>query len=319
MRAHEDRNFVATETANDSPGIEQDDFSSAESEFSRATLTVATFNIRYGVGQRLISGGILRRFGVKNARRRPSLVARNLTLAARAFTEGELLPRADIIALQEADKRTRRAGDHHIARELAAALGMRYAHAAMTKPRGVPPAPRQWYLDFEEQIELDDDGESGIALLSHLPLLDLERIELPWFECAWRPRLALAAKVLWRDLPVYIFCVHIDPHASTDDRLVQHRAVLAKVEERAASCSTIILGDFNTLSKDSCRATRALFAEHGFSSPQPTGTPTWRSGPIKLHADWIFVRGLNVVRWGVARGLRRVSDHWPVWAELDSP
>lgn len=313
------RNLVAAKAISAPHGIEQGDFSTAEADSGAATFTVATFNIRYGVGQRLISGGILRRLGMRNARRRPALIARNIALAARAFAEGRLLPRADVIALQEADKATRRAGGHHIARELAAALGMFYAHAAMAKPRGVLPAPRQWYLDFEEQIGIDDDGDSGVALLSRLPLRDLERIELPWFECAWRPRLALAGKLIWRDFPIFIFCVHIDPHASTSDRLVQHRAVLAKVEERAASCPAIILGDFNTLSKESCRTTRALFEEHGFSSPQPTGTPTWRSGPIKLHADWIFVRGLDVVRWGVARALRRVSDHWPVWAELRLP
>ena len=49
----------------------------------------------------------------------------------------------------------------------------------------------------------------------------------------------------------------------------------------------------------------------------PTGTGTWRAGLLRLHPDWIFVRGPRVVRWGVARPLS-VSDHWPVWAELEA-
>jgi endonuclease/exonuclease/phosphatase family metal-dependent hydrolase len=35
-----------------------------------------------------------------------------------------------------------------------------------------------------------------------------------------------------------------------------------------------------------------------------------------LHADWIFVRNAKAGRWGVARPLS-VSDHWPIWAEID--
>jgi endonuclease/exonuclease/phosphatase family metal-dependent hydrolase len=34
-----------------------------------------------------------------------------------------------------------------------------------------------------------------------------------------------------------------------------------------------------------------------------------------MHADWIFVRGVGIERWGVARPLN-VSDHWPIWAEI---
>jgi len=54
----------------------------------------------------------------------------------------------------------------------------------------------------------------------------------------------------------------------------------------------------------------------GFQTPIPTGTPTWRGAGIRLHADWIFYRGLKITNWGVARPLN-VSDHWPIWAEVD--
>ena len=48
---------------------------------------------------------------------RPEHVARQISLAARAFTDGKaVLPRVDVLALQEADKATRRTtGGHHVA------------------------------------------------------------------------------------------------------------------------------------------------------------------------------------------------------------
>ena len=61
---------------------------------------------------------------------------------------------------------------------------------------------------------------------------------------------------------------------------------------------------------------RGLMESRGFSTPFPTGTATWRAGLIRLHTDWIFLRGAKVKRFGVARRLR-VSDHWPVWVEID--
>jgi endonuclease/exonuclease/phosphatase family metal-dependent hydrolase len=78
---------------------------------------------------------------------------------------------------------------------------------------------------------------------------------------------------------------------------------------------TLIMGDFNTLSKQKVLETRSLLESHGYSTPFPSGTPTWRGAGIRLHADWIFGRGVTITKWGVARPLN-VSDHWPIWAEL---
>jgi endonuclease/exonuclease/phosphatase family metal-dependent hydrolase len=79
---------------------------------------------------------------------------------------------------------------------------------------------------------------------------------------------------------------------------------------------TIILGDFNTLSQRKCVATRKFLEAHGYTSPLPTGTATWRGAGIRLHADWIFTRDMQIRRWGVAKPLN-VSDHWPIWAEVN--
>lgn len=279
-------------------------------------LVIATFNIRYAVGSFLITGSLLRRVGLTRPRRRPKLVARHISLAAHALSNNVRMPRADIVALQEADRCTTRAGGRHVARELARALKMNYARAGVDLPPNEAPKSKQWYLDFEEHIPFNDAGDTGVALLSRLPLARSMRIDLPWSECVWRPRLALAAEVFIKHTKLSVFNSHIDPHAALADQLAQHEAVLQYADEANARGPVVLLGDFNTLTRRSCVEMRRLLESHGYSTPLPTGTATWRAGLIRLHTDWIFVRGARITRWGVARGLR-VSDHWPVWVEIE--
>ena len=85
-------------------------------------LVIASYNIRYAVGQFLISTGLLRKAGFNLPYNRSRAVGENIRLAARAFSEGLRLPPVDILALQEADKGTARTGGHHVARELAEQL-----------------------------------------------------------------------------------------------------------------------------------------------------------------------------------------------------
>ncbi|HZI17185.1 MAG TPA: endonuclease/exonuclease/phosphatase family protein [Pyrinomonadaceae bacterium] len=281
---------------------------------SPGRIVVATYNIRYAVGSRLISGGLLRKLGVARPGRRAALVGRNIEAAARVFTEGRALPPVDLLALQEADRATRRAGGRHVARELAERLGMFYARAASPTPRDVAPKDRQWWLDFEEPIGLGEEGDIGVALLSRRPPEEVGRVELPWSECPWRPRLALAATVELGGRPLRVFNAHIDPHAGVGEQLRQHEAILARAAE--ARGPVLLLGDFNTLARRAPRIVREFLEARGYTTPLSTGTGTWRSGPLRLHADWIFGRGLRFLRCGVARGVS-VSDHWPVWAEIE--
>jgi endonuclease/exonuclease/phosphatase family metal-dependent hydrolase len=278
------------------------------------TIIVASYNIRYAAGSRLISGGLLRKVRRRPGGNRKAQVARNIQRAARAFSQGRLMPRPDVIALQEADKETGRAGGHHVARELADALELNWIHVPAGIPRGVPPKARQWWLDFEEPIALDDPGDTGVALLTSLPVRDVTRIDLPWRECAWRPRLAMAATVSAGASRLRILNAHVDPHAAVGGQLAQLETLLAEAERDTGP--TIIIGDFNTLSKNKVRETRTFMEARGYATPFTSGTPTWRGMGIRLHADWIFYRDLKIANWGVARPLS-VSDHWPIWAEID--
>ncbi|HJT30298.1 MAG TPA: endonuclease/exonuclease/phosphatase family protein [Pyrinomonadaceae bacterium] len=276
-------------------------------------MIIASYNIRYARGPYLISGGLRRKMGLMSLSGRPEHVNRQISTAARAFTDGTLLPRVDVLALQEADMRTKRTGGHHVAEELAAELGMHWAYEAAGIPRGVKPVKRQWWLDFEEPIDLHDSGDTGVALLSRLPLRDVTRIDLPWQECQWRPRLAIAATITVGTQDVRIFNAHVDPHAAVDGQLAQLEAIATQTE--ATTLPTIVLGDFNTLSRQKCIETREFLEARGYTTPFPTGTATWRTTVLKMHADWIFVRGVKIERWGVAKPLN-VSDHWPIWAEV---
>lgn len=297
------------------PELEKDSFAPADAvETEASTLVVATYNIRYAVGPHLISGGLLRRVGISLAGRRASHVEHNIVKASLALTDGRRMPPADLIALQEADRSTVRAGGRHVARELARSLKMHYVRAGMATPREEAPKDKQWYLNFEETLRVGEEGDTGVAILSRWPLSDAARVELPWSECAWRPRLALAASVCLGGKRLHVFNSHIDPHAGIEEQLQQHRAVLARAES-VGTGPMVLLGDFNTLSRASRPAMRALLESYGYTTPIPTGTRTWHAGLLRLHADWIFVRGVRVTRWGVARHLG-VSDHWPVWAEI---
>jgi endonuclease/exonuclease/phosphatase family metal-dependent hydrolase len=281
-----------------------------------ARIVVASYNIRYAVGRFLISGGLLRKAGLWPSARRDKQVAANIRTAASAFSEGSLLPAVDVLALQETDKETQRAGGHHVARELAEALRMSWIHVPAGIPRGIEPRTRQWWLNFEEQIGLYDTGDTGVALLSRLPLSDVTRIDLPWQECAWRPRLAMAATVTASARRLRIFNAHVDPHAAVNGQLEQLEVLVAQAENETGP--TVILGDFNTLSGRKVEQTKSFMELHGYTTPFPAGTPTWRGGGIRLHADWIFSRGVKIAKWGVTRPLN-VSDHWPIWAEVEIP
>jgi endonuclease/exonuclease/phosphatase family metal-dependent hydrolase len=265
------------------------------------------------VGSNLISGGLLRRLRLRGDGRRAEHVAHNIRAAARVFSQHSLLPQVDVLALQEADKQTKRSGRHHVARELAEALNMNWVHIPAGIPRGVKPKTRQWWLDFEEPIELYDPGDTGIALLSRLPLTNIARIDLPWHECAWRPRLAMAATVAIGARNILIINAHVDPHAAVGGQLEQLEVLVAEADKNSGP--TLILGDFNTLSNTKAVETRSFLEAHGYSTPFPSGTATWRGMGIRLHADWIFSRELRISKWGVARPFS-VSDHWPIWVEV---
>ncbi|MEP6635678.1 MAG: endonuclease/exonuclease/phosphatase family protein [Acidobacteriota bacterium] len=293
---------------------EQGDFRSvAISAAHPEKLVIASYNIRYAVGQFLISSGLLRKAGFNPPQPRTDRVGEHIRLAARAFSDGVLLPPVDILALQEADNGTARTGGHHVARDLAEAMRMYWVHVGAGIPRDIKPVSRQWWLNFEEQIGRNDPGDTGVAMLSRQKLNDVKRVDLPYEECPWRPRLAMAATVAIGSVKLRVINAHVDPHAAIGGQLKQVEALLEHAARNDGP--TLILGDFNTLSKRKVAETRDVLEANGYFTPFPSGTATWRGAGLRLHADWIFGRHVKFTRYGVARPLN-VSDHWPIWAEV---
>jgi endonuclease/exonuclease/phosphatase family metal-dependent hydrolase len=280
----------------------------------KSSLVLASYNIRYAVGRYLILSGVLRKLGYNFPRRRTEAINQNIEIVAQAFSNNRLLPAPDILALQEADKMTGRAGHVHVAARLAEKMQTGYVHVGAGLPRGIKPREREWWLNFEEQVAINDEGDMGVALLSRVPLENVERIDLPWHECPWRPRTAMAASIQMSGQTVRIFNVHIDPHGPLDNQHQQTEAVLAIAQQHTGP--SIVMGDFNTLSRQKAAEIRKLMESHDYATPFPTDIPTWRgAGVMRFHADWIFGRGITFKRWGVAKPLN-VSDHWPIWAEI---
>jgi endonuclease/exonuclease/phosphatase family metal-dependent hydrolase len=296
------------------PGIRFGGSEAARSEHSnRSTFILSTFNIRYAVGSRLISGSLQRRLGLTGHSRRLDVINKNIKTAADFLSDGKHIPRPDIVALQEADVGTARSAHQDVAGALSDMLSMVFAHAPSMIPAGHDPASKQWYLDFEEKIATGDTGDTGIAILANTGFDKVQRIELPWTECPSRPRLAMASTFGYCGLKFMVLNAHIDPHADIRGQLQQHRAIMEFADYNRLP--TVYAGDFNTLSATSRRSMRELLEGNGFSTPMPDRVATWRAGLIRLHTDWIFTRDLEIRRWGVGKPLR-VSDHWPVWAEI---
>ncbi|MEJ7616327.1 MAG: endonuclease/exonuclease/phosphatase family protein [Pyrinomonadaceae bacterium] len=129
---------------------------------------------------------------------------------------------------------------------------------------------------------------------------------------SWHCRRALVGK----RQHLSIYNAHIDPHAGVRRQLAQHEAILAHADRLPAHEPTLLVGDFNTLSREAQVRMRQLLEARGYQTPMPTGVATWRAGLYRLHADWIFLRHARALRWGIARPLG-VSDHWPVWIEIE--
>jgi endonuclease/exonuclease/phosphatase family metal-dependent hydrolase len=205
---------------------------------------------------------------------------------------------AAIIGLQEVDRNRKRTGNVNTARLMAQELGLHYAWAAP------PPAPGK-----------EQEEETGVALLSPYPLTDVRRIVLPNEGPGGRRRAALGASVSIGPIIVRAYTIHAETRTTNEKRLQQFQAVLDDLARQARTERVVILGDFNTLTGDDVRATSQLFTAARFQTPFPNSEPTWKTFIIKLKLDWVWLRGLHPLDFGIDRKVG-LSDHWPLWVNV---
>jgi endonuclease/exonuclease/phosphatase family metal-dependent hydrolase len=204
---------------------------------------------------------------------------------------------ASIIGLQEVDRNKRRTGNTNTARQIADALGMRYAWAA-------PP-------------DTDGDGEeeTGVELLSAFPMSDITRVLLTHEGPDGRRRVAVAATVQVGPTPVRVYSVHAETRMPVEKKVEHWRAVLEDLRLYPKVERAIVLGDFNTIKQKDVSAARRLFADAGFNTPFPDNRATWKTFFIQLKLDWLWLRGLEANGFGIDKDVD-LSDHWPLWATI---
>ncbi|MFN3167479.1 MAG: endonuclease/exonuclease/phosphatase family protein [Phycisphaeraceae bacterium] len=202
----------------------------------------------------------------------------------------------DLVALQEVDVKTRRAGGVDQAARLGELTGMHHAFAEAMPYQG---------------------GSYGEAVLSRMPIRAFYNHKLPHDE-GHEPRSAAVASVAqWRGEPPVVFAGTHLCHQSAQTRLRQVRSI---VGHRAYEGPlTVLAGDFNfTPDSDAYRVmidAGWVDAAAAFGDPRPTipaDEPTRR-------IDYVFVRPAEAWRVVDVQVLDEpvASDHAPVLVVLE--
>ena len=204
---------------------------------------------------------------------------------------------AQVIGLQEVDRNKKRTGNVNTARQIADALGMRYAWAA-------PP-------------DTDGDGEeeTGVTILSSFPLSDVSRVVLEGEGPEGRRRVAVGATVRVGRTPLRVYSVHAETRMPVEKKVGHWRTVLEDLKRFPEARGVIIFGDFNTIKQKDVNAARKLFTEAGFTTPFADDNTTWETFIVKLKLDWLWLRGLDASSFGIDKSVD-LSDHWPLWAKV---
>jgi len=207
---------------------------------------------------------------------------------------------ASILALQEVDRHKKRTGHNNTVKTIADALGMYYAWAA-------PPTAKP-----------TDEEETGVAILSFYPLLDVHRIVLPNPGPGQRRRVALGATIDIPNRRWRVYSAHAETRIKIGKKLEQYKAVLEDLAKFPAGMPAIVMGDFNTWEPNVGGKVRKLFSDAGWKTPfedQSTFRRKVLFVPIELKLDWVWLRGLEAGTFGINKKVE-VSDHFPLWTNV---
>jgi endonuclease/exonuclease/phosphatase family metal-dependent hydrolase len=247
------------------------------------TITVASYNMRKAIGT--------------DRRRDPHRVLQVLK---------EL--HADIVALQEADKRFggRASAVPH---ELIDAHGL-YKPVPLGVRHKRPLEKARSRAERLLKVDTRNIGWHGNALRVKLgvDVLDCAALNLPMLE----PRGAVMAELLLPgDRPVRVIGMHLDLSGLWRQR--QMRAIFEAIAKRRQEMPTILMGDTNEW-----RVAGGCLKHlpHGFRIA-PTGPSFHARHPVAA-LDRIIVDGVRIDAAGVhmSPAARRASDHLPIWARL---
>lgn len=203
---------------------------------------------------------------------------------------------AELVALQEVDVGTGRAGGVDQAAELGRLTGMQSV--------------------FGEAMPYDG-GSYGEAVLSAWPVVATDVVALA-ASSGHEPRAAVVVTVQppWGGLPVRICGTHLDHTDDDTDRVAQAEALVAALS--STGTETLLVGDLN--SEPGSRPL-SVFEGAGWRPSDPTLTPTYPSSAPTLKIDWVLLAPEATSRVSAVEILDEplASDHAPVLATWTFP
>jgi endonuclease/exonuclease/phosphatase family metal-dependent hydrolase len=215
---------------------------------------------------------------------------------------------ADIVALQEADKRFGGRGSA-VPHELIDSHGIYKPIHLGVKHRRVFDKARK-HADRLLRLDTRNIGWHGNAILvkRHVGVLDCAALELPTLE----PRGAVIAELLIDEKPLRIVGMHLDLSGLWRKR--QLLAIMDAINRRPNKMPTVLMGDTNEW-RTATGCLNDLGPEFHIA---PTGPSFHARHPVASLDRIIVHKDLNVEAAGVhmTPAARRASDHLPIWARV---
>ena len=252
---------------------------------SAPTITVASYNMRKAIGT--------------DRKRRPDRVLHVLQEID-----------ADVVALQEADKRMGGRGSA-VPHDLIDEHGMyKPVPLRVRHRRTLERFPGGMHAERIFKINTRNLGWHGNALLvkKHVEVMDVAALDLPMLE----PRGAVMAELLIGDRPLRVIGMHLDLSGLWRRR--QMRAILEAIHRRPHKMPTILMGDTNEW-RDAGACLKDL---NGSYRVAPTGPSFHSRRPIAALDRIIVDQSLAIEAAGVHASpeARKASDHLPIWARV---
>jgi endonuclease/exonuclease/phosphatase family metal-dependent hydrolase len=217
---------------------------------------------------------------------------------------------ADVIALQEADKRFGGRGSAVPHELIDSHSPYKPVHLGVRHKRPFEKARR--HTDRLFKVDTRNIGWHGNAILvkPHVGVLDCAVVELPTLE----PRGAVIAELLIDETPLRVVGMHLDLSGLWRKRQV--RAILEAIAIRPQKMPTVLMGDTNEW-RTVAGCLQDL--EPSFHIA-PTGPSFHARHPVAALDRIIVDRQLNIDAAGVhmSPAARRASDHLPIWARVSA-
>jgi endonuclease/exonuclease/phosphatase family metal-dependent hydrolase len=215
---------------------------------------------------------------------------------------------ADIVALQEADKRVGGRGST-MPHELIDSHGLyQPVHLGVRHKRMLEKARK--HADRLLKVDTRNIGWHGNAILvkRHIGVLACTALDLPTLE----PRGAVMAELLVNDAPLRVIGMHLDLSGLWRRR--QLRAILEAVARRPQKRPTVRMGDTNEW-RTAAGCLQELEPQFHMA---PTGASFHARHPVAQLDRIIVDKALNIEAAGVHMSpvARRASDHLPIWARV---